>query len=48
MKQLVQLRENKDVLEKHNANVIVVFREEKEGQAGLKKVVKATKADNSH
>ena len=45
MKQLVQLRENKDVFQKHKVNVIVVFREEKEGQEGLKKVVKATKAD---
>ena len=41
---LVQLQEEiGDLLKKHNARVLVVFREESEGQAGLKKVVESTK-----
>ena len=46
MAQLVQLQENsKDIVERHDAHVIVVFREEAEGQAGLKKVVEQTKTE---
>ena len=44
MAQLVQLRDElTESIEKHNANVLVIFREEKEGQKGLKKVVEKTK-----
>ena len=44
MAQLVQLQENLGALiKKHNANVLVVLREESEGQDGLKKVVAQTK-----
>jgi hypothetical protein len=44
MAQLVQLRDElTESLAKHNANVLVVFREEAEGQEGLKKVVENTK-----
>ena len=44
MEQLVQLQNNLgEQLKEHNANVIVVFREESEGQAGLQKVVEKTK-----
>ena len=40
----MQLQENlNDLIEEHNANVIVVFREETEGQDGLQKVVEQTK-----
>ncbi len=46
MAQLVQLQENvSDLAKKHNANVLVVFREESEGQEGLKKVVEQTKTE---
>ena len=40
----MRLRENLgDLIEKHNANVLVVFREESEGQEGLRKVAEQTK-----
>ena len=43
MAQLVQLQtEVGDLFEEHRANVIVVFREESEGQDGLNKVVAKT------
>lgn len=43
MAQLVQLQtEVGDLFEKHDVHVIVVFREESEGQEGLKKVVAQT------
>ena len=46
MAQLVQLQENLgDLLKEHNANVVVVFREESEGQDGLRKVVEQTKTE---
>ncbi len=46
MAQLVQLQENvSDQIKQHNANVLVVFREESEGQEGLKKVVEQTKTE---
>ena len=46
MAQLVQLQENLGALvKKHNANVLVVFREESEGQEGLKKVLEQTKTE---
>ncbi len=46
MAQLVQLQENVgDLFKKHNANVLVVFREESEGQGGLTKVVDQTKTE---
>ncbi len=46
MAQLVQLQESvSDLIKKHNANVLVVFREESEGQEGLKKVVEQTKTE---
>ncbi len=46
MAQLVQLQENVgDLIKKHNTNVLVVFREESEGQEGLKKVVEQTKTE---
>lgn len=44
MKQLGQLQENMgDLFDRHNINVLVIFREESEGQEGLKKVVENTK-----
>lgn len=44
MAQLVQLQDElTEALEKHNANVLVIFREETEGQEGLKKVIEKTK-----
>ena len=46
MAQLVQLQENlTDLLAEYRANVIVVFREEAEGQDGLRKVVEQTKTE---
>ncbi len=46
MAQLVQLQENVgDLIKKHNTNVLVVFREESEGQEGLEKVVEQTKTE---
>ena len=43
MAQLVQLQtEVGDLFEEHRANVIVVFREESDGQDGLKKVAAKT------
>ncbi len=46
MAQLVQLQDSvSDLIKKHNANVLVVFREESEGQEGLKKVVEQTKTE---
>lgn len=46
MAQLVQLQENVgDLFKKHNANVVLVFREESEGQEGLRKVVEQTKTE---
>ena len=46
MAQLVELRDNAgDLFEEHEANVIVVFREESEGQEGLEKVVQTTKTE---
>lgn len=46
MAQLVQLQESKDDLfDKHNAKVLVIFREESEGQEGLKKVIAKTNTE---
>ena len=46
MAQLGQLQETAhEVFEPHDANVIVIFREEEEGQEGLKKVVAQTKTE---
>ena len=46
MAQLVQLQEKiGDLLKKHNATVLVVFREESEGQKGLRKVIEQTKTE---
>lgn len=43
MGQLVQLQKHADDISKLNADVYVVFREEKEGVAGLKKIKERTK-----
>lgn len=44
MQQLGELHKNAgELLKKHQANVVVVFREEAEGQEGLKRVVASTK-----
>ncbi len=46
MQQLVQLQEQAgDLLKKHKATVLVIFREETEGQEGLERVVERTKTD---
>lgn len=46
MSQLVELRNNsKKDFEKHNVEVIAIFREEKEGQTGLKKIQKRAKTE---
>ncbi len=43
MAQLVQLQnELSEDLRSHHANVLVIFREEREGQEGLKKVINKT------
>ena len=42
MNQLVELGKNKDAFAAAGADVIAVFREEKEGEAGLKKIVAKT------
>ena len=43
MAQLVQLQEKlAESIEKHQATVLVIFREEEEGQEGLEKVVEQT------
>ena len=43
MKQLVQLQKQAKKFEELNTEVVLVFREEKEGIAGLKKIKKRTK-----
>lgn len=43
MRQLVELGKNKEAFAEAGADVIAVFREEKEGEAGLKKIVARTK-----
>ena len=43
MKQLVELGKNKDAFTAAGADVIAVFREEKQGEAGLEKIVAKTK-----
>ena len=46
MKQLVQLQtELGDLLKEHEVQVLVVFREESDGQEGLRKVVEQTATD---
>ena len=37
MRQLVELQENYEVIQQHDAEVIVVFREDQEEEAGLQK-----------
>ena len=43
MKQLVELGKNKEAFAEAGADVIAVFREEKQGEAGLKKILAKTK-----
>jgi hypothetical protein len=46
MKQLVQLQESLgDAIEDQSVNVLVIFREESEGQDGLEKVTKLIKGE---
>lgn len=45
MRQLVELQKNKQQFKELNAEVIIVFREEKEGVDGLKKIKTRTKTD---
>lgn len=45
MRQLVELQKNKQQFKELNAEVIVVFREEKEGVDGLKKIKSRTKTE---
>jgi len=43
MKQLVQLQKEADAFKELNTEMIFIFREEKEGPAGLKKIQERTK-----
>ena len=45
MKQLVELKEHAEDFEKQNAEIIVIFREEKEGVEGLKKIKERKQVD---